>query len=73
MKSVKGFLPAVFLVIISASSAAYSATASPAGFEQRKAEQISRIDIRIRQLQEEKELYINGHDQRSHQDMPPAG
>jgi hypothetical protein len=54
MKSVAiNLLAAAFLVALSA-GAGYSASAAPADFEQRKAEQIGRLDTRIKQLQDEK-------------------
>jgi hypothetical protein len=54
MKSVViDLLAAAFLVALSA-AAGYSASAAPADFEQRRAEQIRRLDSRIKQLQDEK-------------------
>ena len=52
MKLVLNFLAAASLVIIT-SGVGYSANAGPADFEQRKAEQIRRLDNRIRQLEDE--------------------
>jgi hypothetical protein len=53
MKSVTLFFLAAASFVIVSTGAGYPATA-PAGFEQRKAEQMRRIDNRIKQLQDEK-------------------
>jgi len=54
MKSVViDLLAAAFLVALSA-GAGYSASAAPADFEQLRAEQLRRLDSRIKQLQDEK-------------------
>jgi hypothetical protein len=53
MKSVAiDLLAAAFLVL--SAGAGYSASAAPGDFEQRRAEQLRRLDSRIKQLQEEK-------------------
>jgi len=54
MKSVAiNLLAAAFLVALSA-GVGYSASAAPADFEQLRAEQLRRLDSRIKQLQDEK-------------------
>ena len=53
MKTTVSLLASASILVITAGTG-YSAAASPAGFEQRKTEQISRIDNRIKQLQDEK-------------------
>ena len=53
MKTTVSLLASASILVITAATG-YSAAASPAGFEQRKAEQINRIDNRIKQLQDEK-------------------
>ena len=42
------------LAVVLTSDSAYSATGTPGGFEQPKADQLKRLDSRIKQLEDEK-------------------
>ena len=54
MKSLVLSLFAIVFVVVLSSDSAYPANGTAAAFEQRKADQIKRIDILIKQLEDEK-------------------
>jgi len=54
MKTVSlSFIALTFAVVLTSGSA-YSANGTPGGFEQHKADQLNRLDSRIKQLEDEK-------------------
>ena len=48
------------LAVVLISDSAYSATGTPGGFEQLKADQLKRLDSRIKQLEDEKTCIAQG-------------
>ena len=54
MKSLSSSFLVMMVAVILTSGAAYSADGTPGGFEQLKADQLNRLDRRIKQLEDEK-------------------
>ena len=51
---------ALMLAVVLISDSAYSATGTPGGFEQPKADQLKRLDSRIKQIEDEKTCIAQG-------------